>query len=299
MAAALLPASELARIHRLEIVARIIVEGLMAGAHRSPFTGSSIDFADHRPYVPGDDLRHLDWKVLARSDRLVLKRYEAETDLACVLAVDGSASMGYGGARAGISKYRYAAQLAAALAWLVLQQQDRVGLTLWSERAVQEVPARFQGQLERLCRALEAHEPSGRTDAAKGWERLAAPATARGLIIVLSDFLGDLEQFAHACDRLQARGHDLALVWILDPDECDLALPGSCRFQGLEGEGELIAVPRALAEAYRQEVERHRHALLALCRRRGAACIACRSDEPPHLPLNRLLVELDRRRRRQ
>lgn len=296
MGRALLSPGELARVHRLEVVARIVVEGLMAGSHRSPFTGSSIDFADHRPYVPGDDLRHLDWKVLARSDRLVVKRYEAETDLACILAVDGSASMAYGGARAGLSKYRYAAMLAASLAYLVLQQQDRVGLVLWSERQQQELPARYQGQLERVCRLLEAHQPAGGTDAVAGWERLSAPSAARGLIVVITDALCAVDDLARACDRLRVRGHDLALVWLLDPDEADLALPQLARFEGLEGEGALVAEPRALAAAYRAEVERHRRALTALCRSRGAAFVACTSDEPLHVPINRLLIELDRRR---
>src|SRR3954467_8221621 len=132
--AALVQPETLAKLHRLEVAARMVVEGLQTGAHRSPHKGHSVDFVDHRPYVPGDDLRHLDWKVLGRSDRLVLKRYEAETDLACELAVDGSASMGYQGERAGLTKYRYASILAASLAYLVLGQQDRFGLILFDEK---------------------------------------------------------------------------------------------------------------------------------------------------------------------
>jgi len=293
---ALVPPSELARVQRLEVVARIIVEGLMSGAHRSPLKGASVDFADHRPYVPGDDLRHLDWKVLGRSDRLVLKRYEAETDLGCTLAVDGSGSMGYAGSRAGISKYRYAAMFAAAMAHLTLQQQDRAGLLLWHEKAANELAARFQGQLERICRALESHQPTGITDAAKGLEHLTAPAAHRGLVVLISDLMAEPEALTSACDRLRSRGHDLAVVWVLDPDELDLGVPGVSRFQGLENDGELLAEPRALAEAYRGQVETHRRAIATMCRSRAAAFIECSTDEPLHLPLNRLLVELDRRR---
>lgn len=293
----LVPPSELARVHRLEVAARIIVEGVQSGSHRSPLKGASVDFADHRPYAPGDDLRHLDWKVLGRSDRLVLKRYEAETDLACTLAVDGSGSMAYAGARAGIAKYRYAAMLAAALAHLVLQQQDRAGLLLWHAQAASELPARLQGQLTRICGALAAHQPAGETDAVKGLEHLAAPSAHRGLIVLLSDLLAPPEAIAAALDRLRLRGHDLALVWLLDPDELDLGVGGVGRFLGLEGEGELVAEPRALAAAYRGQVEAHRRFLATACRSRAAAFVECRSDEPLHLPLNRLLVELDRRRR--
>ena len=293
----LVPPAELARVQRLEVVARIIVEGLMSGAHRSPIKGASVDFADHRPYVPGDDLRRLDWKVLGRSDRLVVKRYEAETDLGCILAVDGSGSMGYAGSRAGLSKYRYAAMFAAAVAHLTLQQQDRAGLLLWHEQAAHELPARFQGQLERICRALEAHQPTGVTDAAKGLEHLTAPAAHRGLVVLVSDLMAEPEALSAACDRLRSRGHDLAVVWVLDPDELDLGVGGVSRFQGLEGDGELLAEPRALAEAYRQQVETHRRFLSTLCLSRAAAFIECRTDEPLHLPVNRLLVELDRRGR--
>lgn len=294
--AQLVPPAELARVQRLEVVARIIVEGLQAGAHRSPLKGASVDFADHRAYVPGDDLRHLDWKVLGRADRLVLKRYEAETDLGVTLAVDGSGSMAYASERAGISKYRYGAMLAAALAHLTLQQQDRAGLLLWHEQAAAELPARFQGQLERICRALAAHQPVGATDATKGLEHLYAPAAHRGLVVLISDLLAEPTALTAAVDRLRLRGHDLAVLWVLDPDELDLGVGGVSRFQGLENDGELLAEPRALAEAYRAQVAAHRHAVQAMCRSRAAALVECRTDEPAHLPLNRLLVELDRRR---
>jgi uncharacterized protein (DUF58 family) len=293
----LVPPGELAKVHRLEVVARIIVEGLQAGAHRSPLKGQSVDFADHRQYVPGDDLRHLDWKVLGRSDRLVLKRYESETDLACILAVDGSGSMAYAGARAGLSKYRYAAMLSAALAHLTLQQQDRAGLVLFDQHAAAEVPARHQGQLERICRALDAHVPAGATDAAKGLEHLIAPAAHRGLVVMLSDCLAEPAELSAACDRLRHRGHDLVVVWILDPDEVDLGVGGISRFEGLEAEGELVAEPRALAEAYRAQVAVHRQAMQSLCRARAAALVECRTDEPLHLVLNRLLVALAERAR--
>lgn len=293
----LVPPAELAKVHRLEVVARIIVEGAQSGAHRSPLKGASVDFADHRPYVAGDDLRHLDWKVLGRSDRLVLKRFEAETDLGCTLAVDGSGSMAYAGDRAGVSKYRYAAMIAAALAHLVLQQQDRAALMLFDEKASVDLPARHQGQLTRICRALEGHQPAGATDAAKGLEHLSAPGAHRGLVVMISDCLAPPEEMAGALDRLRARGHDLAVVWTLDPDELDLGVGGVSRFQGLESDGELLAEPRALATAYQAEVLRHRAALAALCRSRGAALVECRTDEPLHLPLNRLLVELDQRAR--
>jgi uncharacterized protein (DUF58 family) len=291
-ASPLIRPADLARLHSLEVAARIVVEGAQTGAHRSPFKGHSVDFADHRPYVAGDDLRHLDWKVLGRADRLVLKRYEAEMDLGCTLAVDGSGSMAYQGERAGLSKFTYASILAASLSYLVLGQQDRAGLILFHEKAAVEHKPAHQGQLERICRALEAHKPDGGTDAAKGLEHLLAPQTRRGLVILVSDLLAEPGAIGAAVDRLRHRGHDLALVWVLDPDETDLAVSTVSRFQGLEGEGELTAEPRALRTAYAEEVARHRLELQKTCRSRRCAFVECNTAEAVHLPLNRLLVAL-------
>lgn len=294
MATDLVTPETLARLHHLEVAARRIVEGLQTGAHRSPHKGHSVDFADHRPYVAGDDLRHLDWKVLGRSDRLVLKRYEAETDFACLLAVDGSASMSYRGDRAAISKWRYASALAATLARLVLNQNDRVGLIIFSEMAATEVKTARQGQFERICHALEVHQPALGTDAVKGLEHLAAPSTGRGLVVLISDLLADPAAIEASLDRLCHRGHDVALLWILDQDELDLGVPTVTRFEDLEGDAVLTVEPRALRQAYQAEVAAHRLAMQKLCRSRKVALIDCHSAEPFHLPLNRLLIELQR-----
>ena len=296
-ASPLITPADLARLHSLEVVARIVVEGLRTGTHRSPHKGHSVDFADHRPYVAGDDLRHLDWKVLGRSDRLVLKRYEAETDLGCTLVVDGSASMGYRGERAAVSKFRYAAMFAASLAYLVLEERDRAGLVLFHEQAAVEIRPATQGQLVRICRALESHVPANGTDAAKGLEHLLSPTSPRGLVILLSDCMADPAELEKSIDRLAHRGHDLAVAWILDPDELDLGVATVSKFEGMEHDGELVAEPRALRTAYLAQVQAHRVALQTLCRKRKLAFIEAASDEPLHLPLNRLLVALHAERR--
>jgi uncharacterized protein (DUF58 family) len=293
----LIQPAELARLHSLEVAARLVVEGLQTGAHRSPHKGHSVDFADHRPYVAGDDLRHLDWKVLGRSDRLVLKRYEAETDLGCTLVVDGSASMGYRGERAAQSKYQYAATIAASMAYLILQQQDRAGLVIFSEQAVVEHKPGRAGQFERVCRALEKHTPAQGTDAVKAMEHLVQPAYHKGLVIVLSDFLSEPATITDTLDRLRHRGHDVALVWILDPDEIDLDVATVSRFEGLENDGLLTAEPRSLRDAYAQQVIAHRQALQKLCRARKFAFVEGLSSEAPSLLLNRLLVDLHAERR--
>lgn len=282
----------LARLHNLDVAARTVVEGLRSGAHRSPLRGQSVDFRDHRPYVPGDDTRHLDWKVLGRRDRLVVKRYEAEIDLGAHLVVDASASMAYRGERAALSKYRYAAILAASVAYLVLNQQDRIGLVLFNDDEVLERRPASQGQLARLCHDLESCEPAAGTDAGRGIDRIAAPGTRRGLVLLFSDCLDDPEDLIRALDRLRHRGHDVALVWVLDPDEIDLGVATVSRFRDLEGGAELVAEPRALRRAYQAEVERHRLRLREACLARAIAFIPCTSDEPPARPLNELLVQL-------
>jgi uncharacterized protein (DUF58 family) len=291
--AALVQPETLAKLHRLEVAARMVVEGLQTGAHRSPHKGHSVDFADHRPYVPGDDLRHLDWKVLGKSDRLVLKRYEAETDLACVLAVDGSGSMAYQGERAAMSKYRYASVLAATLGWLTMQQQDRVGLVLFAEDAAVELPPRSQQQFDRICRALEGHVPAARTDAQKGLEHLTAPTVRRGLVVLFSDLMVEPAELDRALDRVARRGHDVAVVWTLDPDELDLGVPTVSRFEGLEGESAITAEPRSLREAYAEQVRAHRAAVQKACRGRNIAFVECSTADPPQIPLNQLLVALN------
>lgn len=296
-ASPLIKPAELARLHSLEVAARIVVEGLQTGAHRSPHKGHSVDFADHRQYVPGDDLRHLDWKVLGRSDRLVLKRYEAETDLGCTMVVDGSASMSYQGERAGVSKYRYAAMIAASMTYLVLQQQDRAGLVIFNERAaVEHKPARA-GQLGRLCRELENFTPAAGTDTTKSLEHLVAPDYHKGLVVVISDFLADPDAISDVLDRLRHRGHDVALVWVLDPDETDLGVSTVTRFEGMEEDGQLTAEPRSLRIAYAAEVAKHRLALQKLCRGRKFAFAEGTTGEAPSLILNRLLVGLHAERR--
>lgn len=294
MAAALVQPETLARLHHLEVAARAVVEGLRAGAHRSPYKGHSVDFADHRPYVPGDDIRHLDWKVLARRDRLVLKRYEAEIDLTCTLAVDGSGSMGYQGERAALSKYRYASVLAATMAYLVLNQQDRVGLTIFSDHGVADEPPAVQGQLQRICHKLEAHGPAAATDSGTALARLAQGNVRKGLVVIFTDAMEDVEATTSCIERLRHRGHDVALIWVLDPDELDLGVGAVSRFQGLEADGELIAEPRALRQAYQRVVQEHRHALETACLARRVAFIPCTTADAPHLPMNQLLVALQR-----
>ncbi len=184
-----------------------------------------------------------------------------------------------------------------SLSYLTLGQQDRAGLVLFHDHTAVEIKPASQNQLERICRTLETFTPSGATDAQKGLEHLIAPSSRKGLVVMISDFLADIESVRAACDRLRHRGHDLALVWVLDPDETDLGVPTVSRFEGLEADGQLTAEPRALRSAYLEEVARHRLELQKICRSRRSAFIECQTIEPLQLPLNRLLVALHAEKR--
>lgn len=297
-ASTLVSVETLAQLHSLDVVARAVVDGLNAGSHRSPFKGHSVDFADHRPYVPGDDLRHLDWKVLGRRDRLVLKRFEAETDLGCTLVVDGSASMAFQGEGAATTKYRYAAMLAASMAYLVIHQQDRVGLVIFAEDTLIERRPTRQDQLPRICADLDAHSPQLGTHLDKPLAHLGSAAYRRGLVILFSDCLTDPAALEAMLVRLRQRGHDVAVLWILDAEERDFSVASVSRFQGLEGEGEIVVEPRALVAAYQEEVTRHRLSLERMCRSLRVVLSECSTDEPPSHALNRLLVGLQQAKER-
>lgn len=294
--AGLVGPTTLADVHHLDVVARAVVDGVRAGSHRSPMRGQSVDFADHRPYVPGDDLRHLDWKVLGRSDRLVLKRFEAELDLGVHLVVDGSSSMAYQGSRGDGTKYRYASVLAACMALMTSRQQDRSGLTIFTDEALISVPPQRQGAVELVCRSLENHIPDAAqmagTDPGKGLERLGGGG--RGLVVVFSDVLVEPDAMVAAIDRLRRRGHDAVLVWLLDPDEIDLKVGSVSRFEDLEGDDVVVAEPRALRKAYAAQVDAHRHALHKACLGRDITLIPATTDEPHAAVLNRLLIALNR-----
>jgi uncharacterized protein (DUF58 family) len=257
--------------------------------------GHSTDFRDHRGYVAGDDLRHLDWRVLARNDRLMIKRFEAEIDLCCHVLLDASASMAYQGRRAPWSKYRYASVLAASIAYLVLGQNDRVALTVYDDEVRASCAPAIQGQRERLCALLDAHVPTSGTDTEAGLARLAAPEQGRGLVVWLTDAIAPLDDVVAALDRLRQRGHDVALLWTLDPDERDLALDGPLRFTDLEpaaDDSAITAEPRGLRAAYQEQVRQVELALREACLARRVAFIPCTSAESPVRPLNDLLLAL-------
>ena len=284
------------RISRLEIRAQHIVEGLLSGMHRSPYFGQSIEFLQHRQYVPGDDLRHVDWKVWAKQDRLYVKQYEEDTNLRACLLVDLSASMAYGGAA--ITKCDYAATAAAALAYLLLRQQDAVGCVSFDESIRQAIPLRTStSHLTTIARSLEAGEPRDKTSLFAVLRQVAETYPRRGMMILFSDLLVDVDDLLRGLRLLRQRGHDVLVLHVLDDDELDFPFAGAARFEGLESDDELSCNPRALRQGYLDAIEEFLATVRRGCARDRVDYALVRTSAPLDAALVAFLSHRLRRRR--
>jgi uncharacterized protein (DUF58 family) len=247
----------LSRISDLEIRTRLVVEGFLAGYHRSPYLGLSVEFAQHREYVPGDDLKFIDWHVYGRSDRYFIKQYEAETNLRCTFLVDVSESMKYAGAartREGLTKFDYAASVAASLALLLLRQQDAVGVVTFDQDWVTHLPPTANpNQIKSICRVLSQAGQSlkAKTALEAVCHRACEALELRGLVCVISDlFVDDPAAALRSLIRLTHRGHDVMVMHLLDEDELVFPFEGNTQFVALEEQGELTGEGRALRDGY-------------------------------------------------
>ncbi|MFI5257442.1 MAG: DUF58 domain-containing protein [Gemmatimonadales bacterium] len=288
----------LASLGHLEVVARWVVDGFLSGLHRSPRKGFSVEFADFRPYQPGDDLRYVDWKIAARSDRWVVKQYEEETNLRATIVLDVSRSMDWRGAPAEqrLTKRSYADQLVAALALLLLRQRDAVGLVRFDDAVRTSIPPRARTtQWRRLLAALV--EPAGgrASDLATALGQTARLVTRRGMVILLSDLLVDAEAALPALRGLRAAGHDVTVLHVMDPAERSFTLTGEARYADPETG---IAVPAAgsdVRSAYESTVStviaEWRHALAAM----GARYELVLTDQPYVVPLRHAFDARQRR----
>ena len=239
----------IARIARLDLRARQLVEGFITGMHKSPFFGHSVEFVQHRDYVPGDDIRYLDWKVWSKTDRFYIKQFEAETNLRCTFVVDVSESMQYG--RGPLNKYEYACTIAACLAYVVIRQQDSAGLITFDDHVRQILPARSaQNHLEAIVKAMDISRPRQKTDLNKIFRRVAETLPSRGMVVIVSDFLADREPLLKGVEMLRHRKHDVLAFHVMDDDEMEFPFAGTTRFEGMEEMPNLVCDPRALRDGY-------------------------------------------------
>ena len=278
-AANFLDPSVLAGIDNLELRARVAVEGFLSGLHRSPHRGFSVEFNDYRQYQRGDDLRHVDWKLYARSEKFYIKQYEDETNTRCMLALDTSASMAYGSK--GLSKLDYAISVASALAYFIMRQRDAVGLLTYDDKLRDFLPARArQPHLMLLLRVLSQVQPGQQTDAAKPLGDLAATLTKKSLVLLISDLLQGEEATLATLRNLRAMGHDVIVLHVMDDSELHFNFDESSEFIDSETGEAFITTPASVREAYLDNVNRFLDDCKKQCQRAGVDYCLLNTSEP-------------------
>lgn len=246
----------LARISSLELLARTVVEGFISGLHRSPFTGFSTEFAEYRQYMPGDDLRYLDWKLLGRTDRYYIKKYRADTNSQCHILIDASASMRY--TTTGVSKLQYAQFLGSSLAYLVNKQQDAVGLIAFDQEVRTHVPAQSRtGHMQTIFGWMERLEAGNETRLSQMLHLAAERITRRGIIVVISDFYDEPEAIISALQHLRFKGNDVIVFHVLDKNETEFEFTEPVLLEDSETEEEIHVMPDILADGYRNTIREH------------------------------------------
>jgi uncharacterized protein (DUF58 family) len=286
------------KIKRLDIRARLVVEGFITGQHRSPYNGFAIEFAAHREYAPGDDLRHIDWKVWSKTDRLYIKEYEEETNLKCHLLVDCSKSMRYG-EKTGWSKFDYAATAAASLAYIMQQQQDSVGLVLFNNKIVKNLKASSHpSHLKLIFHELEQVKPDDQTDIADPFLALASQIRQRGMVMLFSDLFLPPEQLAKSLAQFRLRRHEVVVFQVMHHDELDFPFQENTLFRGMEVAAELHTEPRALRKSYLEAVESFSAQVKKVCAAAGVDHVLLDTSKPLSAVLSSYLNYRMRSRRK-
>jgi uncharacterized protein (DUF58 family) len=272
--------TDLQRISPLQIFARGVVEGFTTGLHRSPHKGFSVEFKQHRQYVPGDEIRHIDWRVFARSDRYYIREYEEETNLRATLIVDASGSMGYTG-KSG-SKHEYATKLAASLSYLMLGQQDSVGLVTFDTKVRKYIPPRSRvSHLHVLIEELQKTKPGGETEVGRVFHDLVPKLHRRGLLIIISDCFGDIPTLLKSLAQFRHAHHEILIFQLWDRDELDFSFQGWTQFESLEVDGQKHMVdPALLRESYLENLARFRQELSRGCARHKIDLVPLVTDQP-------------------
>jgi len=287
----------LAKLQGLDFKARLIVEGYVSGLHKSPFHGFSIEFAEHREYASGDDLRFVDWKVFGKTDRFYLKQYEEETNFGCYLLVDTSASMRYKSDGAAMSKLDYAQHVAAALGYLILHQQDSVGLATFDSQLRNFIKASSHpSQLKQVCHVMDQAPAEGKTSLGPIFHDLAERIRKRGLVVILSDLFDDVEQISLGLKHLRHRRHDVVVMQVVDPAEVDFPFQDQTLFKGLEEVAEQLTDPRSLRAAYQKEFNGFLQDVRHSCYDLHMDYTLLRTDMPLDVSLRTFLINRSRRR---
>jgi uncharacterized protein (DUF58 family) len=278
----------IAKIEKLDMRAKQVVEGFLAGQHKSPFFGQSVEFVQHREYVQGDDIRHLDWKVLSKTGKYYVKQFEAETTFRAALVVDTSESMLYG--TGPMSKYEYACTSAACLAYLIVKQQDSAGITSFGWDVKQALPPKSsQRHLHAITHALHTTKPEQKTDLFKALQKVSETLPSRGVVCIFSDLLTEREPVFRGIEMLRHRKHDVSVFHILDDDELTFPFHGMTKFEGLEELPHLFCDPKALRDGYLEALEEYLVEVRRGCTRLGVDYSLIRTSDLLDAVLSRFL----------
>lgn len=281
----------LAKLQGLELRARLIVEGYVSGVHKSPFHGFSVEFAEHREYVQGDDLRHVDWKVFGKTDKFYLKQYEQETNLVSYLLLDTSESMRYQSAGAALSKLEYSKCVAASLAYMILQQQDSVGMVTFDREIRALVRASSNpSHLKQLLHVMQESVPERKSSTGPIFHELAERLKKRGIVVILSDLFDDIPSIMAGLKHFRHRRHEVVVFHVLDPAELDFPFQQTTLFRGLEGLPEVLTDPRSLRKAYLEEFNRFVTDVKRGCRAHRVDYVQIRTDQSLDLALSSYLA---------
>ena len=284
----------ISKVKGLDLIAKLVVEGFLTGLHKSPYHGFSVEFAEHRQYMPGDPLKHVDWKLYGKSDRFFVKEYEEETNLRAHLLVDVSASMGYASEER-VTKFQYASYLAASLAYMMVMQNDAVGMLTFRDEVVKMIPPRAsQGHLKLLLTELEATKPASATATGKSLTGLAERVKRRGLILLFSDLMDDPKSVIKGLKHFRHRQHEVVVFHILDPYELNFPFKQESGFVDMETGRELLTQPWEIADVYRKRVAEWTEGYKRLCQENRIEYVQLSTETPYDLALLRYL---EKRRR--
>lgn len=248
----------LARVSNMQLLAKVVVEGFLLGLHRSPFHGSSVEFSEYRQYTAGEEIKHIDWKVYAKSDRYYIKRFEAETNLTCHILLDASASMSYKSRPEGLSKLQYGASLAACLAYFMINQRDSTGLTIFDSTIRSALPPRLgPTHLQRLLTELEGVKAGGDTNLSGPMSAMADGLKRRGLVIIISDLLDHAQSLRSALSRFRFQGHDMIVFHVMDDAELTFPFDSMTQFTDLESGQSAIVSPTGMRATYMREMKKY------------------------------------------
>jgi len=278
-----LSAGDIAKFSNLQVLARGVVEGYCSGLHRSPHKGFSVEFKEHRSYVPGDDIRTIDWKLFGKTDRLYIREYEEETNLRCTILLDSSGSMAYSGSRSnGSTKHDYAVRTAACLAYLMLQQQDSVGLVTFDKQVRRYIPPRARPKhLHAIINELQSQKPEFETELGDVFHEMVVKMHRRGLLLIISDLFADVDRLMKSLAQFRHANHEIIIFQIWDPDELDFPFRQWTQFQSLEAASNRHLVdPAQIRRAYLEKLAQFRDQLAKGCNRHRISLVPMTTDQP-------------------